>query len=541
MKRPEAHDIDEAAQRLFKIALPNDWVPRREDPDYGLDFVVEVFDQGDTTGLRFAVQLKGRKRIRLKRGRVSCSFPTSNLSDYVDKVRYPVFLFNVEVEKLRGYWVFLQQCVLEELQDKDWRRQETVTIHIPATNLMSNTTKLRNAVMEADAYMRSLYPSSVQNALSAERRRLQSLDPRIEVYMEASEHEAHCSLRAKEPIKLELTFKGPEPDMSEKMDSLWNRGLPTAFGRGEIEVSGSALMEHVFATPGVLQVANQIPASLHISAIGVSGEEIAAIEFQAGILEGAPKECRFIGSLAGEIIRLGLTLPLDSSASSQPITFTFAVNFQSWVGRPIQQLPYFSQCYGLFRAIADGAKPRLVLSSLGNPIFDGFMQTEQFEEFESIEEWLRPIHRFRQVAQHFEINPSFPERASARELEHIALVYWMLFDRSPRSGERMQFAISISQEGAIHFLESASAADDHGPLTLGDTTPEFEIFGERVAVGPLNISLTTSHLLSGRDDIRHQLGDAGENGRITIEWEGTPDSLMSVEFSEPEATDHPTG
>jgi len=541
MKRPEAHDIDEAAQRIFQAALPTDWVPRKEVPDYGLDFVVEVFDQGETTGLRFAVQLKGRKRIRQKHGRVSCSLPTSNLADYVDKIRYPVFLFNVDVEKQRGYWVFLQQHALEDLKGKNWRKQETVTIHIPATNLMSNSAKLYEAVAEADAYMRALYPSSIQHALSAERERLQSLDPRIEIDMVASEHEAHCSLRAKEPIKLELTFKGREPDMSEKMDSLWNRGLPTAFGPGEIEVSGSALMEHVFSTPGVLQVANHIEASLRISAIDSSDEEIAAVDFQAGILECAPKECRFTGTLAGEIIRLGLTLPLGSSASSQPFTFTFAVNFQSWVGRPIQQLPYFSQCYRLFRAIVDGAKPKLVLSSLGNHIFGGFMQTKESEEFESIEKWLRPIHHVRQMARHFGIDPPFPEHVSAKELKDINLVHWMLFDRSPRCGEGMHLAISISQEGAVEFLRSPASADDHGPFALGDTTPEYEVFGERVAVGPLNVALTTAHLLNGRDDIRRQLDEAGEEDRITMAWEGTPDSQMSVEFLEPEANDYPTG
>jgi hypothetical protein len=56
-----------------------------------------------------------------------------------------------------------------------------------------------------------------------------------------------------------------------------------------------------------------------------------------------------------------------------------------------------------------------------------------------------------------------------------------------------------------------------------------------VAVGPLNVTLTTSHLLNGREDIRRQLDEAGEGDPITIAWEGTPDSKMTVEFLEPEA------
>lgn len=279
----------------------------------------------------------------------------------------------------------LQEYALTELNGKDWRRQKTTTIRISPANLMSNTSKLREAVTEANEFMCALYPASVPNAFANEHRRLESLDPRIEIDMTASEREAHCRLRAKESVKLQLSFEGREPHLSDKMDMLWNRGLPTSFGPGEIEVSGSALMERVFSNPGVLQIANRIEAALRISAIGSTADEVAAVDFQMGIVESSPKECRFSGNLAGEIIRLNLTLPFDSSSPNQTIVFTFTVNFQSWVGRPILHLPYFSQCYSLFHAISDGARPKLNLSSLGNEIFEGFMHTDKMVEFENIE------------------------------------------------------------------------------------------------------------------------------------------------------------
>jgi hypothetical protein len=67
------------------------------------------------------------------------------------------------------------------------------------------------------------------------------------------------------------------------------------------------------------------------------------------------------------------------------------------------------------------------------------------------------------------------------------------------------------------------------------------MFGERIAVGPLNVALTTSHLLNGRDDIRRQLDETGDEDGIIIAWEGTPESQMSVEFLEHRAKDHPKG
>ena len=42
VKRPEQHEIDEAAQRIFRAALPLGWVLKEQKPDYAIDYVVEV-------------------------------------------------------------------------------------------------------------------------------------------------------------------------------------------------------------------------------------------------------------------------------------------------------------------------------------------------------------------------------------------------------------------------------------------------------------------------------------------------------------------
>ena len=51
--------IEEESNRAFTSALPSAWVPRRQEPDYGIDFIVEIFEDGRSTGLSFNAQLKG--------------------------------------------------------------------------------------------------------------------------------------------------------------------------------------------------------------------------------------------------------------------------------------------------------------------------------------------------------------------------------------------------------------------------------------------------------------------------------------------------
>jgi len=57
-QRPRSHQVSDESRRAFERALGH-WVFRPEQPDYGIDGEVEVFEEsGKSTGLRFHVQLK---------------------------------------------------------------------------------------------------------------------------------------------------------------------------------------------------------------------------------------------------------------------------------------------------------------------------------------------------------------------------------------------------------------------------------------------------------------------------------------------------
>lgn len=59
-KRPRAHVIEDESFTALSSALPKRWILRREERDYGIDGSVElVTEQGEVTGRRFFLQLKG--------------------------------------------------------------------------------------------------------------------------------------------------------------------------------------------------------------------------------------------------------------------------------------------------------------------------------------------------------------------------------------------------------------------------------------------------------------------------------------------------
>ena len=43
--RPRSHQVSDESRRAFETALPGQWVPRVQQPDYGIDEEVEIFDE----------------------------------------------------------------------------------------------------------------------------------------------------------------------------------------------------------------------------------------------------------------------------------------------------------------------------------------------------------------------------------------------------------------------------------------------------------------------------------------------------------------
>lgn len=81
-KRPRQHEIEEESLRAFVASLPSGWVPRRQEPDYGFDYVVEIFENGDSTGLSFNAQLKGTDEADLDTARHSLRFEREKADDF---------------------------------------------------------------------------------------------------------------------------------------------------------------------------------------------------------------------------------------------------------------------------------------------------------------------------------------------------------------------------------------------------------------------------------------------------------------------------
>src|SRR5947208_1977939 len=93
-QRPPSHFAGDEAVRLFMQACPQEWVIAPVAPDYGLDLRIELVRDGAVTGEEFAVQIKGRKRLRHTRVRVA----HSTVNYWLGKLQ-PTMIVAVNIEQ----------------------------------------------------------------------------------------------------------------------------------------------------------------------------------------------------------------------------------------------------------------------------------------------------------------------------------------------------------------------------------------------------------------------------------------------------------
>lgn len=127
--RSDAHVLEEASERIFRSALPRDWTCEKPEHDYGIDLRVDIFENGQATGLELLVQLKSSlgpsdgaaETVRLK---------TTTYRYLWEKLQVVMLVKFVETDA-EAYWMWLRDIA----QPRDDR--ETFTLQIPKANRLS--------------------------------------------------------------------------------------------------------------------------------------------------------------------------------------------------------------------------------------------------------------------------------------------------------------------------------------------------------------------------------------------------------------------
>lgn len=135
MKRPEQHITETKSQRIFERIVPVEWVCREIKPDYGVDYLVEIFDDNKSTGNTFFVQLKGSTQ-EIEDNTFEKQLATDNLK-YYNSLALPVLIVCVSVttKQIWGVWA---NKLIEQKPLKDG--QKTISLSLDKKYLIDETT-----------------------------------------------------------------------------------------------------------------------------------------------------------------------------------------------------------------------------------------------------------------------------------------------------------------------------------------------------------------------------------------------------------------
>ena len=136
VKRPPEHETDDKGDALFRLRFA-EWGVNPSEKDYGWDYVVEVFRNGESTGHLLAAQLKSSASTPYSKDQTFISQPLETpAADYLARqLKLPTFLFHADIRSNRLFWsaIQLDAGVPARLEKGE---TQSLTVRIPTANVL---------------------------------------------------------------------------------------------------------------------------------------------------------------------------------------------------------------------------------------------------------------------------------------------------------------------------------------------------------------------------------------------------------------------
>jgi hypothetical protein len=137
LRRDTRQDDQERKSRAQFCEVFSDWIPADISPDKGEDLLVRIYEDRRWTALTFFAQLKSTQHLDREtqtEDAISLSLDTKDFPHWID-ANPPVIVVFWDVNKRTGVWQDFPRIMSEvSASTPGWRKQKTVTAHIPKKN-----------------------------------------------------------------------------------------------------------------------------------------------------------------------------------------------------------------------------------------------------------------------------------------------------------------------------------------------------------------------------------------------------------------------
>jgi hypothetical protein len=523
---PQAN-IDNAATALVKKWFASGWVVQEQVPNYHEDYVVEWVDGGELTGTKFSAQQKGHATVLFSKRYCAEQIKTKHLLYYGDKVRVPMFLFVVDTTKERGYYLFLQEWLDHNSSPTELKTKTKLTVKVPLENNLADRVKFVTELKRATAYLLAKYPGDPIDALKADAKKVEAIDPRWRVKLDVINSNKHYTLSAKEDIAATLTLAG---EHAAKFKDTFDYGKPVHLQGAGIALHGSPLFEDLQKKGAIASVsfsAKQHKIELHLWSEGVNAFRLTL----PGAITVGKVGLSFIASLPDAPLDAEMKISKEEVQAKTGVgNFSLTFDFKKWEKKSIQGLPYFDKLRGFANAIVDKKLIHQEFTSDGNRVTGGTLGDPNGDlPFAYAAAVIQNIEKARAIAAKLGLEIHVPniETMAPEAFEDVDFAYDIIMTgRHVANDVELTKIAKMSSDtndakDAVEKIEGMQ----HDGMTFGRVEQK-NIYGVPVVLGQLMYSIKPVKVTipePGRADFLE-----GRAPFVTVHIASTDDSVLTV-------------
>ncbi|MEK7782017.1 MAG: DUF4365 domain-containing protein [Verrucomicrobiota bacterium] len=475
-------------EAIFKGWLPETWLARKQEPDFFVDYLVEVVENGEPTGRKFAVQVKGVKVGDSSATPLKFSANGKHARYWLEKCQHPVFVFLIDVTKRTGHWLFVQKYLRDHVAKAALERQKSMTLRFDPKDNLNEREAFIAQLPEAEKYAKDLHPGSAQAALVKAREELEKLEPRLGYGIVASETGQIIHLSVKEPFGFSLFMEGEYAKLAhDAFKAVVEHGQEFRFPTEGVKFTGSPLFERLSGKPGelVLKLNREIPGVLLVQIL--AGAKLQSLPINGAFRVGT-KTATFRGEIPNAPFRIEATFDLQSKPENMPTEIVWSMSLDKWRGQPVVTLAYFELIKRVIKQMLESGGLQIEWLIDGNSFAEGFVRHPINNDTSGFSEGLAWISRLRAIAEKYKPDLMFPGMKSItqKQFESVnELATLMTEGELTTSCPKFQAKVALSnyQDGKFEFPAIG---------TFGFDTPEavMEVLGHKFTFESLRTYFT---------------------------------------------------
>jgi len=518
--------IDQKAQKIFVNKIPDTWLIREQHPDIYVDYFIEIGKETKLpSGILCGIQLKGTESPKYAKDTIKLQFATKPLIYYRDNFRLPLFIMHVDVNLEKCYFLFIQKWLIENQTDDRWRSQKKITLRFNLSDNLDDSPSIYSKVVEAEKYMRNLWPGTISAATEYEKNKLKSLDQRFDIDISQSNKNINYNLIPRENVPLLFSFKNTKEN-EEAFRALFDYGDDCILRGEDLRIKGSKLFDEIFnrSVGGEFQIGTH--KNIVFIELSILAEDSSVISFLSGIkgpLSGGRKGIKIDARHQNSPLKVSVFF--DGLKFYSGLIFRSSVEFDEsiWINHKVQTLPYFDDLYRFFKELKKGRKVQIRCTYQGNQLFNGLTEGDEINNYlKSIHNYLEAISKLRKIQSYFNSDIFLPSSSNItiEDYNNINVVHSLVQNKQyTTSGRSLSLSTKIIPNSNFDTKLDEFKNKDYSIRIVTDY--QFSIFSREYNFSSLECIYENAEILT-------QAPRSKDQKEIAIKIVGKPNSTLRM-------------